>query len=416
MLAAFHEPSEIDRHMLTVISRLVVLMALLSGLLSCGASEPLVATSFRQSPGADGWRPMEAAGSAGRVIWAPPAGRTDDGAVTIQRGHLLSPAFAQEPFQYYRLAFRARSSDRFYWFGRLYDAEGEQLAADHVSAADPSADWRSHEYAFRGRLNAQTGRISFAPQTQPVELDEVLIEPVEQSWVREWSEAVYATVPPLQYVPPENRHSHLPQLVEKLESGGTLRIVMLGDSIANDTANSAFDVLLEHAHPGATIELINSVKGGTGCTWYQHENRVQDYVIRYDPDLLILAGISHGNDPEAMRSVIRQVREEIDPEIIVSTGAVTTLDTRIERTLQQIRESPEKAEAAERRARSFAERLERMAAEENVAFLDMQAAWDAYMAGHARDARYFQRDYIHANHRGRAVLARMMLRFLCPGD
>jgi hypothetical protein len=108
-----------------------------------------------------------------------------------------------------------------------------------------------------------------------------------------------------------------------LRRGGKLSIVMPGDSICNDTSNSLYETLICRHYPKAKPRVITSVRGGTGCQYYQDENRVEDYVLRYRPDLLIIAGISHGYDVEAMRSVVRQVKAKSNCEILVLTGAIT---------------------------------------------------------------------------------------------
>ena len=61
---------------------------------------------------------------------------------------------------------------------------------------------------------------------------------------------VYAGMPPVTYQPPEDRWANLPITASVLGKGeGTLRIVMLGDSIVNDTSRSRWDDLLRKAYP-----------------------------------------------------------------------------------------------------------------------------------------------------------------------
>ena len=45
----------------------------------------------------------------------------------------------------------------------------------------------------------------------------------------------YSEMPPVQYSPPVERWEKLPKTRQLLTDGGTLRVVMLGDSIVNDT-------------------------------------------------------------------------------------------------------------------------------------------------------------------------------------
>ena len=57
---------------------------------------------------------------------------------------------------------------------------------------------------------------------------------------------IYSQMPPVQYVPPTDRWSNLPLTAKRLKQGGTLRVVMLGDSIVNDTSRSCWHLLLEN--------------------------------------------------------------------------------------------------------------------------------------------------------------------------
>ena len=52
----------------------------------------------------------------------------------------------------------------------------------------------------------------------------------------------------------------------------TLRILMLGDSVQQDTANAPIDAFLERAYPECNVELISSTKGGTGVQFFKEAN------------------------------------------------------------------------------------------------------------------------------------------------
>ena len=71
----------------------------------------------------------------------------------------------------------------------------------------------------------------------------------------------YAEMPPVQYMPPVDRWERLPRTKERLLGGGTLRVVMLGDSIVNDTSRSCWNLLVERRHPTCWIEKVASVPG-----------------------------------------------------------------------------------------------------------------------------------------------------------
>ena len=75
----------------------------------------------------------------------------------------------------------------------------------------------------------------------------------------------------------------------------------------NQTYGFGFDLLLNRIYPKVRIEKIASVRGSTGCWWYKEKNRVEDYVLKHHPDLLMIGGISQRNDVDSIREVIHQV-------------------------------------------------------------------------------------------------------------
>ena len=73
----------------------------------------------------------------------------------------------------------------------------------------------------------------------------------------------YAGMSPVTYRPPEDRWANLPITAAVLCHGeGTLRIVMLGDSIVNDTSRSRWDDLLRKTYPKCRIERTTCVAVG----------------------------------------------------------------------------------------------------------------------------------------------------------
>jgi len=181
--------------------------------------------------------------------------------------------------------------------------------------------------------------------------------------------------------------------------------------ICNDTSNSLYETLLKRVYPQAQIEVVVSVRGGAGCQYYKDENRVQDYVLRFKPDLVIIAGIRHGYDPEAIRSVIRQIKSHSDCEFMVLTGAITPDETCREGyfktstlTISRALENFEK----------FTIRMRRMTDEEHVEFFDMRSAWNEYVLRSPQPTGWFQRDPIHGNSRGKQIVGRILLRYFEP--
>ncbi len=218
-------------------------------------------------------------------------------------------------------------------------------------------------------------------------------------------EAVYAKMEPVRYEPPADRWVHLDRTRKRLADGDSLRVVMLGDSIVNDTSSSRFELLLERAYPRCRITKVTSVRGSTGCWWYKEENRVEEWVLRHKPDLLMIGGISQRDDVESIREVIRQVRAKADVEVLLMTGAFGTMDPRKDKSW-----TPEPDPAGT----GYRGRLMRLAAEEKCAFLDMTGAWGRYIRESGKGMGWFKRDPIHANERGFQILGRIVAAYLGP--
>ncbi len=124
-----------------------------------------------------------------------------------------------------------------------------------------------------------------------------------------------------------------------------------------NTSASSFELLLMRDYPKCKIVKIASLRSSTGCTYYKDENRVQDYVLKHNPDLLVIGGISNRGDAEAVRSVIRQVRvQKPDTEVLLLTpvfGAmrdehIRTFTREIDTTTSNFRHNMQKVAAEEK--------------------------------------------------------------------
>jgi lysophospholipase L1-like esterase len=213
-------------------------------------------------------------------------------------------------------------------------------------------------------------------------------------------DAIYGAMDPITYEPPAGRFANIPKTMDMLRNGGNLRLVLLGDSIMGNTSNSAFDLLLQRRYPACKITKITSLRSSTGCTYYQDDNRVEHYVLRHQPDLLVIGGISNRGDAEAVRSVIRQVRaKQPGVEVLLLTpvfGAVR--DEHIRTFTREI----------DTTTKNFRRDLQQVAAEEKCAFFDMTGPWWGYIESTGKTYGWFQGDRVHANARGCQIIARLL--------
>jgi lysophospholipase L1-like esterase len=213
-------------------------------------------------------------------------------------------------------------------------------------------------------------------------------------------DAIYAAMDPLQYQPPAGRFANIPRTMRTLGDGGTLRMVLLGDSIMGNTSGSSFELLLMRDYPRCKIIKIASLRSSTGCKYYCQENRVEDYVLRHNPDLLVIGGISNGGDAEAVRSVIRQVRaRKPDTEVLLLTPVFgSPRDEHIRTYTREI----------DTQTSNFRRNLQRVAAEEKCAFFDMTGPWWAYIQASGKTYGWFMGDAVHANQRGCQIIGRLL--------
>lgn len=338
------------------------------------------------------------------TIGAAPEGKVQATTPEIIKSH----SFEIEPLRYYRLALRAAASHRTFWAVVFFDEAGAMLPADIYSTIDPSETAHEHTFYFQSKADAVTAQFWVRPFEEHgnVTLERVEITPATgPAAVKAWADSVYQTIPSLGAVETPSDHDRfIPRTMEALQKGEKVRVVMLGNSIINDTGNSAWEILVEADYPGADIEVITSVRGGTGCWYYQENNRVDTFVVRYQPDLLIIGGISHRNDTAAIHRVIDQVRARTDAEILVFSGPVgrdgdprSNLDFAI---------PPEPGD--------FRLQLAHMARAANVGYWDMQTEWGKYIRDSGQPYDFYLRDPVHANARGRQVLARLMRAYFAP--
>jgi lysophospholipase L1-like esterase len=186
-----------------------------------------------------------------------------------------------------------------------------------------------------------------------------------------------------------------------------LRLLALGDSIVNDTMRSGWVAKLQEAYPKATIQATVYVRGGGGCQHNKEQGRVAKNILPRKPDLVFIGGISQ-RDIESIRAVIRQLREGLpDVEILLATGAFGTTDPRDPQALAQ---APHSGTGA------YGQALQKLAAEERCAYLDMTTLWAQYIRSAQVHPHRFYRDAVHANEFGEQILSKILMLFWAPAE
>jgi len=369
---------------------------------------PLLRADFETPPQEAGWVAHPAKEGGEPPWWTDAEAHAGTHCLAAAEGWWESPTWPVAPGDYTRVRVHSRldaeADGDGLWGIVFFDREGRPLEADHHSGFDPSTQWSETVGCVRAKARATHAALRLhGREGVTTFFDDVEVRPASRQEAAAWADAVYATIPPVGFAPPPDRWALLPRTAGVVRSGGTLRMVLLGDSIANDTGNSAFDVLVERANPGAKVELVTSVRGGTGCWYYRDANGVEHYVLRHKPDLLLIGGISHRNDMGAIRSVVEQVRRRMTPDILLLTGAFGRD--------QDPRELPDWELAPDPAGTGYRSQLLNLAKVLRTGFFDLRGAWGEYLLGCGQPLARFMRDPVHANARGGQILARVLERY-----
>ncbi len=243
---------------------------------------------------------------------------------------------------------------------------------------------------------------------------EVVEMPVEQDYFLFASPArSLAQINTIQAEMPTGKFGTIPQdwkylsrLRQKLQQGGDVHILGLGDSIINDIMRSGWVAKLREAYPKANIKATVYVRGGGGNRHYREEGRIQRYLVPLKPDLVFIGGISQRQDFESMKDVIDQIRAELpEVEFLLATGAFGSVDPRDPAAL---------AEAQHSGTSPYGKALQDFAKKEKAAYLDMTTPWAEYIKSSGLHPHLFYRDRVHANEYGEQVLSKIMLAFFAP--
>jgi hypothetical protein len=282
------------------------------------------------------------------------------------------------------------------------------IAADVYSSIYAGTERHHYEQVVYGRENA-AGLRPFVQSLKGVEIWDMQIKRISAKEAAEWCGRLSLTLPHLFYVPPVSRLKFLSGTLAAMKSGRPLRIVMLGDSIINDSFNSNFQSLLLRLYPKADLRFICSVRGSTGCWYYQEPEHFKSYVADLEPDLLIIGGISHKKDIDAIRKVIEMTQEHIGCEVLLMSGPLgddwrkyDTEKTSVELSAQTWTPDP------------FVEKQKRLAEEMQIEFIDMATVWHNYLGASRKPWQYFHRDRVHGNDRGKQITGRIIETYFKP--
>jgi len=381
------------------------------------AKKVIYSFDFSSDPAKAGWVYKPSKGEGTMVYIESEGWHKDKGEMWISPKIPLP----DRPFGFYRLRFQSKAEEKGYYAIFYYDSNDKFAVADDYGTIEKSKEWVQNDVIFRGREDTKTITINFRNK-KPVSVKDLSLWPISIKEAAFHQDRLYATLPPLDFNAPTNRWKYLPKTMEALQKGKVLRIVMLGDSIINDTNNSNWDALLSRLYPKAKIQIICSVRSSTGCRYYYQDEKFKSYVKDLNPDLLIIGGISNGTkvtDLKYMRTVIEKAREQVGCEIMVMSGPVSTdFRKRDENNPDQAlpKQVPSTSPDKWPGPSPFYQGMEEMCKEMKVEYLDMYTPWHQYIGASEKPYMWFHRDVFHANDRGKQILGRMLEVYFSPKE
>ncbi|OGV38430.1 MAG: hypothetical protein A2020_15350 [Lentisphaerae bacterium GWF2_45_14] len=343
-----------------------------------------------------GWQFIPSTNSGGNSYNAAEGYYPDKG------GQLLGPPIPCGEFEFYKLSFDVKASENCHWGVSFYDNAGNRIVADVYSSVFGDDKKQHYEQIVYGRENSANMR-SFFQSVKGMDVWDLRIIKISPDETSSWCDELYKTLPSLSYIPAHDRLKKLPKTMDAMKTGKAWRIVMLGDSIVNDTFNSNFQALLLRLYPKADLKFICSVRGSTGCWYYREPGQFKAYVTDLKPDLLVIGGISHRNDIYAIREVIETTKRDVGCEIMLLSGPLgkdwrksDSADLNGEFSVQTWNIDP------------FAKKQMDLASELDIEYFDISTIWNNYLGASRKPPQWFHRDVLHGNDRGKQILGRIL--------
>ena len=358
------------------------------------------ATGFETDPLAAGWAWGKAAWERearhpGEARWIE-----EEAMFEVQKGMWRSPAVTVEPLSYYAVTVVARGDAAGYWALLSYDADGNEIPASPYSNIDAADDWAEWRSAVLIPEEAIEARLLLWPARGPLQIASTAFEPVTPAEALAIGDALYAELPPVRASPDPARWTGLDRTRAALENGRPLRIVALGDSVANDLANANPQLLLERLWPGATVTLFNKVGSGTNAGDYMEGDRLQRDCLAFEPDLVIFGGMSTRSLDDIRKLAAGVTAGGADCLILTST--------------LMIPEYWDRFEAQQPGRQTWLDDLRAAAQADGFAVFDSGGEWDRYVIDSGLGIEFFRRDGHHANELGKQIFARLLAAHLAP--
>ena len=371
-----------------------------------------------------GWR-FEASDAKGGQAFNPLEGWYPD-----KGGKLISPRIAiPKTGAYYKLSFTGFAPVRSYETVAFYDAAGNMIADNYdvIYGGEVGVQSSSNLQHYERVVFAQEGVKEaevFFQSPKGCTVRDVKFEPATVEEAAKWCDSVYAKLPPLNFAPKGNPLALAPKTLDALKTGKPWRILMLGDSIMQDTFHSQFHALVKRAYPKSDVTWLVSVRGSTGCWYYCEPENFKKYVADYKPDCVFIGGISGWIHPEmplnggpAIESVAKRINSELGAEVVVMTPTLA-IDWRVPKGTEQGTTVPPSAfghaalgDKAWKYDVAAAEELKAICAKNGWPLWDMfNPAYD-WLFKTGLPSEFYSRDYVHSGELGKQLIARLTLAY-----
>ncbi len=340
------------------------------------------------------------ASEEGKMVYIP-----FEGVYESKGGRIKSPGFSlNKPAgegAFFRLTFTAQAAVQGYWWVDFYDRDGKPLA-DINSALYASDKAVRQDEVFFADPRAVRAEISFVTK-KGVAVRDIRLERISPAEAAAWCDRLFAALPQKPFPVAKDAFRLLPKTRAALNQGTPWKILMLGDSIVNDTWCSNFQSLVMRDFPEAKLQFLLSVRGSTGVWFYREPANFQEYVGQFKPDLVMISGISNvgkTGDPEAdLVSVIRQCRA-IGAEVVVMSPPLS-YKWRPGAAPVPWREdwTTERGFRPYRRDYQFA-----AADKTRTAYWDLTTGPCRIVEDCPQESAWFSRDAVHNNNRGKQLI------------
>jgi hypothetical protein len=367
------------------------------------AAETLIDENFSTDPSARSWTNYNPSANNDPNLtntWNA-VGSYDGGSITVRADFWHSRTFAPAAGTYIYTSLVGKTS-AVATFGTL---------TENTYRTNATGQWTTYETVSRNIAPTSNVAIFYGTPGAGFEIDNVVVKALNSAETATAMDSMWSRMPAHAITPATDRTRNLTNTFNRLKTGQTLKIVLLGDSIVSDTLRSPFETLVERMYPGADITTIESTRGSTGCWYYKDPAILQQYVLQYNPDLVMIGGISHQNDEASLRSVVSQIQawgtsNSQNVDVLLTSEMAAGFDPN---TNSAGLVAPDPASTTDWRNNLIA-----VSNDLGTGYWDMTQPWEQYILASGLPYDSYKRDGTHMNAQGSMLAGRILESYFTP--